>query len=115
MYGLLYWDKTHYLSIGLGVVLIGMSLLFLVVVIELGLDWNRFGNGLIPNFPADSSNSVLALIGTTSLGFNLFLGSKMAQDAGQNLASAQRGIAFSVCGALTISVLIMIVGDGVTA
>jgi hypothetical protein len=29
------------------------------------------------------------------------------------MASAQRGIAFSVCGALSISLLIMIVGDNV--
>ena len=39
--GLLFWGKTRYLSIGLGVVLIGMVILFLVVVIELGLDWSR--------------------------------------------------------------------------
>lgn len=41
VYGLLYWDATHYLSIGLGIVLVGMAALFLVVVIELGLDWKR--------------------------------------------------------------------------
>ena len=66
----------------------------------------------VPNIPANSSNVVLSLVGTTSIGFNLFLGSAMAE--GQTLASAQRGIAFSTFSALEVSVLILIVGDGVT-
>ncbi len=42
VYALLFWDKTRLLSIGLGFVLVGMAVLFLVVVIELGLDWERY-------------------------------------------------------------------------
>ena len=41
VYGLLFLDKVHYLSVGLGIVLVSMAILFLVVVIELGLDWKR--------------------------------------------------------------------------
>ena len=41
VYGLLFWDKTHHLSVGLGMVLIGMTALFLVVVITLGVDWTK--------------------------------------------------------------------------
>lgn len=53
-------------------------------------------------------------MGTTSVGFNLFLCSTLAEKARrEGLASAQRGIGFSVCGAVVISILIMIVGDGV--
>jgi len=50
------------------------------------------------------------LVGTTSIGFNLFLGGTMAK--GKKLESSQRGIAFSTISALEVSVLILIVGAG---
>ena len=49
-------------------------------------------------------------MGTTSLGFNLFLGGAMAQ--GKDLTSAQRGIAFSTIAAMVVSELILLVGAG---
>ena len=51
-----------------------------------------------------------SLVGTTSIGFNLFLGGAMAE--GKKLRSAQRGIAFSTTSAFIVSVLILIVGAG---
>ncbi|XP_040573501.1 divalent metal cation transporter MntH [Lepeophtheirus salmonis] len=112
VYALLFWDKTDYLSVGLGVIMVGMIILFFLVVINLGLDFKRFGSGFIPNIPDGSSNLVLSLVGTTSIGFNLFLGSVMAK--GRSLGSAQRGIGFSTVCALEVSMLILIVGDGIT-
>jgi Mn2+/Fe2+ NRAMP family transporter len=53
---------------------------------------------------------IFRLVGTTSLGFNLFLGGSMAK--GKALESSQRGIAFSTISALEVSVLILIVGAG---
>ena len=50
------------------------------------------------------------MVGTTSIGFNLFLGGAMAQ--GRTLGSAQRGIAFSTVSAFVVSVLILTVGAG---
>ena len=50
------------------------------------------------------------MVGTTSIGFNLFLGGAMAK--GRTLGSAQRGIAFSTISALVVSVLILTVGAG---
>ena len=50
------------------------------------------------------------LVGTTAVGFNLFLGGAMAK--GRNLSSAQRGIAFSCCAAFLVSELILMVGAG---
>ena len=41
-YGLLFLDKVHYLSVGLGMVLVSMVILFLVAVIKLGVDWERY-------------------------------------------------------------------------
>lgn len=49
-------------------------------------------------------------MGTTSIGFNLFLGGAMAE--GKQISGAQRGIAFSTGSALAVSVLILIVGAG---
>lgn len=107
----LFADRVDSLGIGLGLVMIGMVTLFLVVVSKLGLDGERFGKGLLPiAMPSGSANIVLSLIGTTSIGFNLFLGGKMAE--GKSLKQAQRGIAFSTSMALIVSVLILIVGDG---
>ena len=53
---------------------------------------------------------MFSLVGTTAVGFNLFLGGAMAK--GRNLSSAQRGIAFSCCAAFLVSELILMVGAG---
>ena len=50
------------------------------------------------------------MVGTTSLGFNLFMGGTMAK--GKELESSQRGIAFSTIAAMEVSILILIVGAG---
>ena len=47
---------------------------------------------------------------TTSVGYNLFLGGSMAQ--GRQLRAAQRGILFSTVAAVSVSILILIVGSG---
>eukprot|EP00092_Neocalanus_flemingeri_P040918 GFUD01044552.1.p1 GENE.GFUD01044552.1~~GFUD01044552.1.p1 ORF type:complete len:508 (+),score=112.68 GFUD01044552.1:183-1706(+) len=113
---LLYWDKTDTLGVFLGFVMLGMVTLFLIVVVFMGLDWTKFGWGLLPNLPektetsAEPADIIISLVGTTSIGFNLFLGGAMAK--GKELVSAQRGIAFSTISALMVSVLILIVGAG---
>ena len=113
VYGLLYWDKTHHLSVGLGIIMVAMAALFMVVVVKLGIDWPMLVWGLVPNFPAGSAKLILSLVGTTAIGYNIFLGSSLAKSSEQTLGSAQRGIAFSVLGTLSISMLIVIIGNGV--
>ena len=49
-------------------------------------------------------------MGTTAVGFNLFLGGAMAK--GKAIGEMQRGITFSTVAALCVSVLILIVGSG---
>jgi len=112
---LLYWDKVDMLGMFLGLVMMCMIVLFFVVVCVMGLDFKKLAEGLIPNIPdkksessAEPSDIILSLVGTTSLGFNLFLGGSMAK--GKSLDSAQRGIAFSTISAMEVSVLILIVG-----
>ena len=53
---------------------------------------------------------MISLVGTTALGFNLFLGGVMAK--GKAIGEMQRGITFSTVAALCVSVLILIVGAG---
>ena len=59
---------------------------------------------------AQPTDLVLSLVGTTAVGFNLFLGGEMAK--GRTLIAAQRGILFSVVSAMIVSQLIMMVGAG---
>ena len=56
------------------------------------------------------STGLISLVGTTALGFNLFLGGVMAK--GKAIGEMQRGITFSTVAALCVSVLILIVGAG---
>jgi len=114
---LLYWDKTDMLGMFLGCMMMGMVALFLEVVAFMGFDVKGFAYGLIPNIPekkfahsAEPADIILSLVGTTSLGFNLFLGGSMAK--GKKLESSQRGIMFSTVSALEVSILILIVGAG---
>lgn len=113
---LLFWDKVDSLGMVLGFIMMGMVILFLVVVCYMDIDGAQLGWGFIPSIPAKGENAaeptdiILSLVGTTSLGFNLFLGGSMAQ--GKQLGSAQRGIAFSTCSAMAVSILILIVGAG---
>lgn len=115
--GLLYADKVDMLGMLLGIVMICMIALFFVIICFMDLDFAALAGGFIPNIPSKSSEGsaeptdiILSLVGTTSLGFNLFLGGSMAK--GKELGSAQRGIAFSTISALEVSSLILIVGAG---
>lgn len=114
---LLYADKVDMLGMFLGFVMISMIALFFVIICFMDLDFAALVQGFIPNIPSKSSEGsaeptdiILSLVGTTSLGFNLFLGGSMAK--GKKLGSAQRGIAFSTISALEVSSLILIVGAG---
>ena len=83
---------------------------------EISLSLCRLAWGFIPNFPAKTEVSaepadiIISLVSTTSVGYNLFLGGAMAK--GKQLGEAQRGIAFSTSSAVSVSILILIVGSG---
>ena len=112
---LLYWDKTDILGVFLGIVLVGMAVLFFIVVVKMDVDWAGLGWGFIPNIPdrrenaAEPTDLIISLVSTTAVGFNLFLGGSMAE--GKDLKAAQRGIGFSTIGAFSCSALILVVGS----
>jgi Mn2+/Fe2+ NRAMP family transporter len=83
----------------------------------MGFSWKALFFGMIPNVPekvstyaADPADTILSLVGTTAIGFNLFLGGSMAE--GRELMAARRGIAFSTTIAFITSALILLVGSG---
>eukprot|EP00096_Caligus_rogercresseyi_P007914 TRINITY_DN26069_c0_g1_i1.p1 TRINITY_DN26069_c0_g1~~TRINITY_DN26069_c0_g1_i1.p1 ORF type:complete len:470 (+),score=92.30 TRINITY_DN26069_c0_g1_i1:165-1574(+) len=109
---LLVFDSTEKLGYLLGSIMVLMIALFSVVVYYLPVDPLRLFSGMfVPSIPSGSADIVISLVGTTSLGFNLFLGSAMAE--GKSLSSMRVGIAFSTFLAFIVSTLILIVGSGV--
>ena len=121
--GILSADKDTLLGIFCGVIMIIMVGLFLVLVVQMGETGKLTGLlpsldtswGFVPHNTTDTAaapeDMVLSLVGTTSIGFNLFLAGEMAKEKG--IGAMQRGIAFSTFIALLVSVLIMVVGGGV--
>jgi Mn2+/Fe2+ NRAMP family transporter len=67
---------------------------------------------LVPALPAGAGLLVLALVGTTVVPYNLFLGSGLAE--GQRLAEVRFGLAVSVGLGGVISMAILVVGTAVT-
>uniref|UniRef100_A0A0K2TBA0 Uncharacterized protein n=1 Tax=Lepeophtheirus salmonis TaxID=72036 RepID=A0A0K2TBA0_LEPSM len=109
---LLVFDSTQSLGYLLGAIMVFMIILFSVVVAHLPVDpLNLLHGTFIPKIPPGSADIVISLVGTTSLGFNLFLGSSMAE--GKSMNSMRFGIAFSTLSAFIVSSLILIVGSGV--
>ncbi|CAE7701968.1 HERC2 [Symbiodinium pilosum] len=116
---ILYLDKADSVGVGLGVSMMAMIVLFLVVAVTVGCSWPALFLGALPSLPRPSPlqsaaapcETALSLVGTTAIGFNLFLSGSMARH--KTLAECRRGIAFSTLSALIVSVLIMIVAAGV--
>ena len=71
---LLYWDKTDKLGVFLGIVMIGMAVLFLIVVIKMGVDWESLGKGFLPNIPEKRENAAEPTDMVLSLGNDISLG-----------------------------------------
>ena len=91
-----------------------MSALFLLCALVLGPDWPALIAGLRPSLPAGSVTTVIALIGTTVVPYNLFLQANAARDhwAGETdrrlaLRSARTDTALSVSlgGLITLAIL----------
>eukprot|EP00913_Durusdinium_trenchii_P030515 g28584.t1 len=115
---ILYLDQVDAIGIGLGVVMMAMVALFLAAASTVDVSGSQLLLGFIPTLPpmsplpsaAAPCEMVLSLVGTTAIGFNVFLGGSMA--IGKRLRDCRRGIAFSNLATLIVSVLIMVVGSG---
>ena len=87
-----------------------MSLAFIVSVFFVQPDFSALLNGLIPQIPEGGTLTLIALIGTTIVPYNLFLhaaASRRKWPGGENAASARKESAVSIGLGGMISILIL--------
>ena len=78
------------------------------------IEASDFGHGLLPNIPstpAGGSVTVLSMIATTCIPFNMFLAASMSETA--TMGQMKRGIAFASLLTALISVLIVVIGSDI--
>ncbi len=127
-WGLLMTGKFKLIQNVLMVLVIGMSGIFVLSAVAVSPDWSEvFKGALLPSFPAGSLLTVIALVGTTVVPYNLFLHSNSAADfwAGEeDKPSALRRaridafvsifVGGMVTGAIVISAAVALGGAGQT-
>lgn len=106
---LLFWfGSVQLIAKVMGFIVAFMGLCFLTTAVIINPPWpDLLKGGLIPSFPAGSEMLILALIGTTVVPYNLFLGSGIPHK--QNLKEMRwsLGIAIILGGIISIAVLIV--------
>lgn len=89
-----------------------MGVAFLVTAARLGPDLGELlGGALVPSTPAGSGLLIVALVGTTVVPYNLFLGSGLA--AGERLGELRFGLTVAVGLGGVISMGVLVVGAAV--
>lgn len=90
-----------------------MGVAFLLTAALLRPAWGELLRGaLLPTLPGGAETLALALVGTTVVPYNLFLGSGLA--AGQRLTEVRFGLAVSVGLGGVVSMAIVVVGSAVS-
>lgn len=111
--GLLWWGREAGLARLLGIVVAIMGIVFVWVAIRSPQAWGLVGKGLVrPSIPEGSIFTVLALVGTTIVPYNLFLGSGISRR--QPLRQMRWGIAIAVFIGGIISLAILLAGTQVS-
>ncbi|CAN5910762.1 Nramp family divalent metal transporter [soil metagenome] len=111
---LLGWGSYRFIASFLGVVVAVMGLAFLTVAFTLDYSLPEvLAAGVKPSFPDGSSLLLIALIGTTIVPYNLFLGSGISK--GQILGEMRFGITVAIGLGGLISAGILLVGTLVAA
>lgn len=107
--GLLLWfGTTRVVAIVLGVVVAFMGLCFLTTAILLDPPILQvLQGGVIPQFPEGSGLLILALIGTTVVPYNLFLGSGVSEGQTVTEMRVSLSIAIVLGGIISLSVLVV--------
>lgn len=108
----LFFGDADRVSMGLGVVVIGMTVTFFFAAFDVGAEAGPLMQGLfVPRIPDGGSVVAVSMVATTALPFNSFLASSAAQ--GHTLSSMRRGVSFSTAIAALLSSLVVIAGTGV--
>ncbi|MGD8894662.1 MAG: divalent metal cation transporter [Acidobacteriota bacterium] len=111
-FGLLWLGTTRTVPRVLGGVVAFMGVAFFVTAVRLSPDPSELVRGtLLPRLPPGSPLLVLALIGTTVVPYNLFLGSGIAR--GQTLRELRFGLGIAIVLGGLISMAVLVVGTAV--
>lgn len=95
-----------------------MSLSFLATTVLIQPDWKQVFNGFIPRWQSDQFPTIVALIGTTVVPYNLFLYSSLAKskwNSTTDLKWMRRDIVLSILLGGLVSMAIVIVGAANTS
>ncbi len=105
----LFWFGTiHQIARVMGLVVAFMGVCFLTTALVIRPPLTEMAQGaLIPSFPAGSEMLILALIGTTVVPYNLFLGSGLAHTQSLREMRLSLSIAIGLGGIISIAVLIV--------
>jgi Mn2+/Fe2+ NRAMP family transporter len=107
--GLLWHGNFQFISKIMGVVVAAMGVAFIVVASKSNIALPELlVDSIIPNIPDGSLVLIIALIGTTIVPYNLFLGSGISK--GQNLGDMRFGLITAVFIGGIISVAILLAG-----
>lgn len=112
--GLLLWfGTTRIVAHVLGFIVAFMGICFLTTAILLDPPvMELFQGGVVPQFPAGSGLLILALIGTTVVPYNLFLGSGVSE--GQSVKEMRFSLPIAVILGGIISLSVLVVGAAMT-
>jgi len=109
---LLYTNRFNLITSFLATIIGVMGLSLLVVAFSLDINTSHLIQGLVmPRIPQGSELLTLALIGTTVVPYNLFLGSGLAKS--QEVKSMRRGLSLSVILGGLISISLILIGSKV--
>lgn len=110
--GLLWLGRPTTVAKALGVIVAMMGLAFTVTAIGLAPELGSLLHGtLVPTLPIGSTVLVVALVGTTVVPYNLFLGSSLA--VGQDEADTRFGLATAIGLGGAVTAAIVVVGSAV--
>ncbi len=94
-----------------------MSLSFIITAFVTRPDWNAVAKGiLLPRVPKDSWLTILALVGTTVVPYNLFLHASLVQEkwkGAADLQAARKDTYISIIGGGLVSIAIIICAAGI--
>lgn len=106
---LLFFNSPRRVAVLLSLLVAVMGVGFLWTAIRLAPPWQELIAGsLLPSLPPGSSLFALALVGTTVVPYNLFLGSGLA--GGQTLREVRFGLAVAIVFGGLISMAVLVVG-----
>lgn len=107
---LLWFARTEVVARILGVVVALMGICFGIAAVGADISWaSLLRDAFVPRLPEGSTTLAMALVGTTVVPYNLFLGSAIAH--GQDLREMRWGLCVAIPLGGLISLMVLVVGS----